>query len=212
MIKLSKDKQNKIILIAFGALALCGALWYFLISLPTERFVKYEENIRDIQDKINKAEVRIKRTPMLQAELTELRQQIAEAEGKMIPIEQLNGKKWLLDKLNQFIGTRYDVTPTDLSNEPLMEKLLLLPKFAYSGAAYKLDVRAHYHEFGKFLADFENSFPYITIHHLKIWPIATPSEAGGQGSEKLEDLSEVEREQLKASMKVVLLFKPAGSP
>jgi hypothetical protein len=210
MIRLSKDKQNKILMIAAGTLVLCGVLWYFIISAQNQSASKYQDSIRDIQNKIYKAEMMIKRTATLQAELNGLRQQIAEAEAQMIPIEQLHGKKWLLDKLNQFILNKYEVTPTSLSNEPVVEKHLLLPKFTYSGASYLLELRAHYHEFGKFLADFENSFPYISIQSLKIWPIATPSEAGGV-SEKVEDLSETEREQLKISMKVTPLFKPAGS-
>ncbi len=214
MTKLSKEKQKKIALIAIGTLALCAALWYFLISAQNQRFEKYEENIRDIQDTSNKAARWIipTKAASVQADLKDRRQQIADAEAQMIPMEQLKGKKWLLDKVNQFIGNKYDVVPTDLSAEPVIEKLLLLPKFPYSGAAYDLHVRARYHEFGKFLADFENSFPYISVQHVKMWPMATPSEAGGQVSDKAEDLPEKDWEQLKIAVQLVVLFKPAGSP
>lgn len=216
MSKLSKEKRDKIILSAVGALALAGVFWYFVITAQNASREKYQQSIRDAQDKIYKAEMLIKRGASKQAELAELRQQIADAEAQMIPVEHLKGSKWLSDTLVNFITkNKHDVRLTNLSNDPVLGKQFLpLPKFAYSAAAYDLvEMQGYYHAFGKFLADFENSFPYIRIQKLQIWPLATPSAASGPTTDVPEELvAGPEREQLKIAMRVVVLFKPSGSP
>jgi hypothetical protein len=214
MIKLSKEKQNRIILMAGGTAAICAALWFFVIDAQNGSLAQTNESIREVQDKINKAEIRIKRKTLVKSELAALRLEIGEIESGMIPAEQLNGKKWVLDTLNNFIKSKHDVTLTSLSSEPLVGKqFLLLPRFAYSAAVYDVEVRAFYHAFGKFLADFENSFPYISIQKLQMSPLATPSAATGPASDLPEEfMTGVEREQLRIAMKVVVLFKPPDTP
>lgn len=214
MNKLSKEKRNQIIAIAAGALAICAALWYFVIGDQEETLRKINESTETLQTKIDKAQRLVKRRASIETDLAGLRQQIALAEAQMIPIEQLSGKKWMADRLSNFIKGRYDVTLLNLSNDALTGKqYLLLPKFDYSAAAYTVEVRAFYHEFGKFLADFENSFPYMRIQSLQIWPLATPLAATGAAADTPEELLNSDaREQLHISMKVVVLFKPAGNP
>ena len=213
MNSLSKEKQTQLILIAVATVAIVIALWYFVMTAQNSAMHKYEVSIRDVKDRINRADIRIKRAASVQAEVADLRGQIAEAEAKMIPVEELNGKRWLFDTLVNFISGKYDVTPINLSNNGKIGKELLpLPKFAYAAAAYDVELRAFYHSFGKFLADFENAFPYISIQKLQLSPIATPSAATGPVADVPDELATgVEREQLRISMKVVVLFKPTGS-
>ncbi len=215
MNRLSKDKRDKIILIAVGALAIAATYWYLVITSQAAGLEKYRESIRDADDRVNKADLRIRRTTSIEAELKTLRQQMADAEAMMIPVEQLKGNKWLFDTLVNFIAkNKHDVKPLSLSNDPLIGKqFVLLPKFAYSGAAYEVEFQAYFHSFGRFLADFENSFPYIHIQRMQIWPLATPSAATGPTTDMSDELlTGSDREQLKISLKMVLLFKPPGSP
>lgn len=213
MNKLSKDKQQRILLIALGTAALCGAIWFLVVGGQNSQILKLEDSIYTAQDKLNKAQIRTRRAAIIEEELRKLQQQIGEAEARMIPVEQLNGKKWIFDLLSNFIKNRHNVIPTGLSNDPIIGKQFLpLPKFPYSAAAYDVELRAYYHDFGKFLADFENSFPYISIHQIQIWPIATPSAASGPVADTPEELlSGTEREQLKIIMRVVVLFRSNSS-
>ena len=215
MNKLPREKRDKIILIAVGTLALCAAFWYFAITAQQAALDKYADSIREAQEKIFKAELQINRAASRQLELAALREQIAQAEARMIPVEQVTGNKWLFDTLVNFIAQhKHDVRPTSLSNDPVVGKqFLLLPKFAYTAAAYDLEMQGYFHAFGRFLADFENSFPYINIQKLQLWPLATPSAGIGPSTDVQDELlGSAEREQLKIAMKVVVLFKPAGSP
>lgn len=206
-----REKQTQMLAIGIGTAVVAGLIWFFVISAFRDRLAKTEETILEVEDRIHKAELRIRRARIVEQEFAELRERISAAEAQMIPVEQLNGKKWLLDTVSRFIQTnKHDVVPTRLSNDPLIGKqFILLPKFAYSGAAYDLEVRAYFHEFGRFLADFENSFPYLRIHELQMSPIATPSAAAGPTADVPDEmLNSIEREQLRISMKVVVLFRP----
>jgi len=146
-------------------------------------------------------------------EFSELREKVFEVESQMIPVEQLKGRKWLVDKLVNFIKDTYDVRLTNLSNDPLTgAQFLLLPKFAYSAAAYDVEMRAFYHEFGRFLADFENSFPYMRVQNLVMWPLATASAATGPTPDTPEELmNSSDIEQLGIRMRIVVLYKPPGT-
>jgi hypothetical protein len=71
----------------------------------------------------------------------------------------------------------------------------VLPDFPYKAADYKVDGAAHYHEFGRFLADFENSYPYMRIQNLNLFP----------------DMSSTtdDHEKLIFQMEIVTLVKPS---
>jgi len=214
MNKLSREKRNQLIAVASGVLVVCAALWYFVVRSQHETIEQTRTSIDDVGSKIEKAQRLVKRRTMIEAELAELGQQIAESEAQMLPVEHLNGKKWMFDKLVNFIKDRYDVTLMDLSNNPLIGKqFLLLPKFEpYSAATYKVEIRGFFHEFGRFVADFENSFPYMRILDLEMWPMATPAAAKVATADLSDELLNSEaREQLRISMRIVVLFKPAGN-
>lgn len=210
---MNKEKQKQMGIIIGVALLLGGLIWYYIIGGQNARLAKVEEALADLDNQIQRAERSKRLAPARQAELNALREEIAQVESQMIPAEQLNGNKWLLDLVNRFIQKKYAVTPTRLSSEPMKGKqFVIVPKFAYSGAAYDLELRGFFHEFGRFLADFETSFPYIRVHDIHMSPLATPSAAIGPAADLPESLmNSIDREQLRISLKLVVLFKPAGT-
>jgi Tfp pilus assembly protein PilO len=214
MNKLPKEKRDKIVLICVGAFLLCALLWYFLISSQNESIDKYRASILDLQSKVHRAEMLSKRAALVASELAKVQSEITEAEAEMIPIEQLSGNKWLLDTLTAFINDRrHAIRIVHITKDAVAGKqFLLLPKFAYSGAAYDVELRGYYHDFGKFLADFENHFPYMNVQQLQMWPVATPKGATVASAETAKDLAiGPEREQLRISLRFVVLFKPSAS-
>ena len=44
----------------------------------------------------------------------------------------------------------------------------LLPRFPYQQATVSVGGSAHFHEIGRFIADFENAFPYMRISNLTL--------------------------------------------
>ncbi len=213
MNKLSKEKRDKLILIGAGTLVVIGLLWYMLIGAQKIALAKVQESTENAQDKLEKAEARLKGAGRVQAQLAEIRGKLAEFENRMIPTEQLTGNKWLLDTLTEFVrSNRFDVRPTAMSKDPIIGKqFLILPNFDYSAAEYIVEVHAYYHEFGKFLAALESHFPFFHLQSLQITPLATsPVKTTATADQPEGALSKADQERLNISMKLVLLFKPAG--
>ena len=187
MNKLPKEKRDRILMILGGALAGAVLIYYFLITEQNAKLEKVQELIRDVAYKTSQAEMRIKRAPDTKSGLEEIGRKLAAAESQMLPSSQIDGNLWLFNTLTDFIrtnqsGARYDVTTTGLDPKPQVDKKFLsLPRFAYGAAAYTWRAEAFFHEFGRFLADFENSFPFIAVQDLQIYPLATPGASPGSG-------------------------------
>jgi hypothetical protein len=60
-----------------------------------------------------------------------------------------------------------------------------LPRFPYKAALFNVRGTAYFHDLGKFLADFENSFPYIRVQNLELEPAASSSATSTGDAEKL---------------------------
>ena len=71
------------------------------------------------------------------------------------------------------------------------------PKFPYRAALFNVRGTAYYHDFGKFLADFENAFPYLRIQNIELDP--NVSSAANTQSEP---------EKLAFKMEIVALVNP----
>jgi hypothetical protein len=214
MNKLSKEKRDRIILILIGGVGVAAGIWYFIMGPQKAAISDYRDRIEHTQEKLLRAERLTRRDLQIRADLEELRAKISAAEGQMIPAEQVevSGKKWLLDQLNAFTQNRYDLTLRNLSDPTVGKQFLHLPGMVYSAAAYRVDLHGHYHEFGRFLADFENSFPYLSIQNLQVSPIATPMGAQTGFVDRLEGgfQNADDREKLIVSMRIVLLFRPGN--
>ena len=76
----------------------------------------------------------------------------------------------------------------------------MLPKFPYRAAAFNLRGTAFFHDFGAFVADFENTFPYMRIQNIELDPASTSAATSSDHSEKLS-----------FRMEIVALVSPTGS-
>jgi len=57
----------------------------------------------------------------------------------------------------------------------------VLPQFPYRQIKVNISGTAYYHDLGKFIADFENTFPHIRVVNLTVEPL----NITGLGNEKL---------------------------
>ena len=96
---------------------------------------------------------------------------------------------WLIQTLNTF-RANYRVDIPQFGRE-LPAEVGIFPKFPYRAALFSVRGTAHYHDFGKFLADFENAFPFIRIQNIDLVPAASESsrEAGEKLNFKMELLT-----------------------
>jgi Tfp pilus assembly protein PilO len=194
MNKSAKSKKEHIVLVALGTVVVIALLWFLLLNGQTKTLAGIQKKTAEVREKVNKAEAVLKRAGEIEEEL-----EIKAAELAGIEETMSWGDKYsqTLNTLNRFIRNHVVTFNTsDLSRE-VVGDVKLIPKFPYQAATFVVKVTAHYHDFGVFLADFENSFPYVRVQNIDIAPVQTP---GARETEKLD-----------CKFEIVMLVKP-GSP
>jgi hypothetical protein len=106
---------------------------------------------------------------------------------------------WAIQLLLEHVRDRHQVRIIE-TTRPVKGEVGLLAQFPYQAAVFTVRGVGHYHDFGKFLADFENSFPYFRVQNLSLTPgseSGTDTSVAGSGEENLS-----------FRMEIVALIKP----
>ena len=201
MNKLTKEKRDKLVLIGVATVILTIAYYFLLISAQREQIREQRDKIAQARDQLSKAERWIRQGPLLRAELEQRRKGLESHQTDMAPLDKF---KWFYNTLESFRSS-YGVKLIDITREPEVGEVGLLPKFPYTGATFGVKFNGTYHEFGKFLADFENRFPYMRVQNLRIEMDQAQKLAG---TNAVMAASAEARERLAITLKVVTLIKP----
>jgi hypothetical protein len=101
----------------------------------------------------------------MSSELAEVSDKLAKREVTLAPDRDTYA--WIINTINPFIQARKGVNIYSYS-QPEISDSGLIPSFPYRWATFHLKGTGYYQDFGKFFADFENSFPYFRIQNLEI--------------------------------------------
>ena len=190
--KLPKEKKSQLILVTIGTLVIMAALGFGLISYQYEDIRGIEQKKKSEEGKYQRMQSAIKRADQIEAELATLNRALSDEEAGMASGDLYS---WIISTVRQFkFSHRVDIPQF---NPITVGDVDLLPKFPYKQALMNVNGTAFYHDFGKFLADFENEFPHIRIVNLSLEP------APGTGPGELE--------KLMFKMDIVALVKPDHS-
>ena len=203
MNRLPKEKRDRLILIAVGTGVILAALYFLVISSQNQALAECAEKTDAAKEKLTKAERWLRMAPGIQAKLDTARKDLEAKHEGMAPVDKI---KWFYDTLDPFLG-QHKVKLTDITREPEIGDVGNLPKFPYQAATFGVKLSARYHDFGRFLADFENEFPYLRVKNLEVAP-----EAAKFGVREEAGLDQRLRspESLLINMRVVTLIKPAA--
>ena len=86
---------------------------------------------------------------------------------------------WTYDTLRRF-KQPYRVEIPDVGH-PAIGEMDLLPSFPYKQIRFTINGTGYYHDLGRFIADFENTFPHARVVNL----IVEPMPGADGGNEKL---------------------------
>jgi hypothetical protein len=211
MNKLSKEKKEKLIIVCMATGFLLAILNYFLIGMQQDTLARYDRQIADKKDKVEKADMLLKMAPRIQANLEGSKKLLAEKEQKMAPPDQY---RWLVELVPPFMSAR-NVNFENCTTARI-EPPGLLPKFNdYKSAVFTVKATARFQDFGKFLADFENDFPYMIVQIQKIGPdsmknalAAAPNAFDSVARRSAPAEMSESAEKLMFTMKIVTLVKP----
>lgn len=202
MTKLSKDKRDKLTMVGVSTLAVVAIIYFYIISAQKETLQELELKIVDVKDKLATAERWQRMSATINEDLQSMRK-VLDAKGEsMAPVDKF---KWFYGTIERFLPS-YEVTLLDISRTPEISNVGLLPKFPFQFATFAVKFNGHFHDFGKFLADFENHFPYLRVQDLELKP-EFMNETGPSDFEVQTQTRGAEK--LGISLKVVTLVQPS---
>jgi membrane protein YdbS with pleckstrin-like domain len=192
MTKLPKDKRDKIILISMGTVVACAAVWFLLIASQRATLAKARQDAEKSREQLEAGQRTVKSQALVKQEFEEISKALRQRESAMASPHDMY--LWQIETLNKF-RSNYKVEIPQFGRE-MASEVGAFPKFPYQAAVFNVRGSAHFHDFGRFLADFENSFPYIRVQNIDMEPL--PVEAGDDST----------REKLGFKIELLTLVRP----
>ena len=180
MKNLPKEKRDRLILIALGTLIVLIAIWYGLVSTQKKSLASIQRRTLEQQDKVGSARRLIDSTSDLEKRLEITTEKLRSVEQSMASGDMYS---WIILTMNRFRADR-NVDIPQFSREVAVD-VGVLPKFPYKAALFNVRGTAYFHDFGKFIADFENEFPYLRLQNVELEPAASSSATSTGDAEKL---------------------------
>ena len=192
MKNLSKEKRDRLILVALGTVVAIVAIYYLVINNQRKALQRMAKATLEQQNKVDNAQRLVNTTAEIQKKLEVSTQDLKTIEDGMASGDMYS---WIILTINKFRADRKVDIPQFSREVPT--EVGVLTKFPYRAALFNVRGTAYFHDFGKFLADFENAFPYIRVQNLEMEP-ATSSSATSTG----------DAEKLAFKMEIVTLVNP----
>lgn len=189
MSKLSKEKQKQLALVVTCTALTLGALGYFLVKGGYERLSDLNKKKIATAEKLAQMESSVKRSKEVEKVFNETAQSLSEKEATMAAGDLYS---WMFTTVRRFQRS-YKVEIPQISPVATAE-VNFLPKFPYKQATVVVGGTAHYHELGRFIADFENTFPYMRISNLTLDLNSSPTTS--------------DHEKLAFKLEITSLIKP----
>jgi len=191
--KLSKEKRSHLVLVALVTLIAAAGLYYGLVRRQHDYLARLAQQKAEAGTKLKAVTDAIHRADLIKAELEENKAALAAAESDVA-----SGDLYacVYNSLRQFKAP-YKVDLPQLSQLGTPVSVNLFPNCPYKQATLTVAGTAHFHDLGRFLADFENQFPHVRVVGLSLDAMAASST--------------VEPESLAFKLDIVTLVKPNPS-
>ena len=196
MNKLSKEKKQRLVLVAGGTAGAIVAIYFLLISTQLAEASKRNKETEETQQKVEAAEKMIKKADEVDKDLKARAKQLDQIESQMASGDLA---VWIPNTVKQIRVRHPAVVIAKVSSEESVP-VGILPVFPYKAIRFVVRGSGYYHDLGKFFSDFENSLPYFRIQNLELEPGDASLSADG---EKLV---------FKADFVVLLKPNPAPAP
>jgi Tfp pilus assembly protein PilO len=194
MKNLPKEKRDQLILVSIGTVVAVVALWYLVIQTQNKAIARMKTESVEKQSKVENAQRLLSSTAELQKKLDSSAQELKAIEDTMASGDMYS---WIILTINKFRANRKVEIPQFSREVPT--EVGVLPKFPYRAALFNVRGTAYFHDFGKFVADFENAFPYIRVQNLELEPVANGPGTGPDA------------EKLAFKMEIVTLVNPTSA-
>lgn len=193
MNSLSKEKRNQLVLAVLLTVGGVAGLWFGLIRFQQQSLALLAQSKISSEQKLEQVRQTIEAADVIETQLAESQKRLAKIESTMASGDLYS---WTINTLRQFkLGYKIEIPQFSQIDGP--KEMNMLPNFPYKQANMTISGTAFYNDLGKFIADFENQFPYMRVLNLTLEPM--PPLAGS------------EREKLSFRMEIAALVKTTAS-
>ena len=191
MKRLSIEKRNQLITVILATLAVLALIGFGLIRPQYDSLSKIANTRNAANKNLQSIKHAITNSEAIANEWNETNNALVQAEEDMASGDLYS---WTYDTIRHFKQS-YKVEIPEVGH-PTIGESDLLSSFPYKQIQFTINGTGYYHDLGKFIADFENSFPHSRMVHLVVEPAPSPDS----NSEKLS-----------FRMEIVTLVKPNPS-
>ncbi|MEI6193851.1 MAG: hypothetical protein WCS42_05925 [Verrucomicrobiota bacterium] len=185
---LPKEKRNPFILVVVITAVILIVIYFGLLSAQSSVLARVQASRKSAAGELQGIEKTIKNADATTNELATMTAALERAEEDMASGDHYS---WAYGTMRSF-KQPYKVEIPEIS-QPMEGEVDLIPAFPYRQMRFVVSGKAYYHDLGKFVADFENSFPHVRVVNLTIDPLS------GEG------------EKLSFRMEIIALIKPNAS-
>ena len=192
MKNLPKEKRDRLLVTGVATLVAVVAIYYTLIG-------RQQSAAKVLAKQINEQKLKVSSAERLVAATADIKRNLELANQKVTSIEEgmASGDMyaWVIQTVGRF-GAERKVEIPQFSREVLTD-VGIFPKFPYRAAVFNVRGTAYFHDLGRFLADFENNFPFARVQNVDI-------EAAGSSAAT----ATADTEKLSFKMEIVTLINP----
>jgi hypothetical protein len=170
--KLSKEKRTQLVAVVLITVASLGGLGFGLVRHQYESLAQLADKRANVDRKREQMRVAIKNADRMEKDLAELKKTLMVMEADTASGDLYS---WAINTLKQF-KLPYNVDIPQFSPLGPTTDVSLLPSFPYKQTTFSVQGTAYFHDFGKFLAAFENNFPHLRVVNLSLDLDATSQE------------------------------------
>lgn len=193
MNKLSKEKRKQLLLVVLMTAGVLAGLYFGLIRFQYQ-------SLKAVEKKKLSADQEFLEVKHAIANAGQLETQLGDAGARLSKLEETMASgdlyAWAINTMRKF-KLPYKVEIPQYSQIDGPREVTLLPQFPYKQATLTVGGTALFHDFGRFVSEFENQFPYVRVINLNLEPISA--------------MSGPDKEKLSFRMEIAALVKPGTS-
>jgi hypothetical protein len=193
MKSLSKEKRDQFILVILLTSCVVAGLWFGLIRFQQSRLEQLALSTKTAEQRLEQVRQAIETADLVEVKLGEAGKRLSVIESTMATGDLY---AWTINTLRTFkVGYKVEIPQFSQIDGP--KDMNMIAGFPYKQANMTISGTALYSDLGKFVADFENQFPYMRVLNLSLEPVPAMN-----GSEK---------ERLTFRMEIATLVKTTAS-
>ena len=194
MKNLSNEKRKQLVLVVLLTAGAMIGTAYGLIKPQYQKREKLVQARLAAERRLQQMRQSIEHADQVEAQLCETRKLLDKVEEGMASGDLYS---WSINTIRQF-KLPYKVEIPQFSQIDGPRETSMLAGFPYKQATITIGGSASFYDFGKFVSEFENQFPYSRLLNLTLEPIT------GVGSG--------DREKLSFKVQIATLVKPTSTP